>query len=82
MTTPARFEAAFPYQKDVLALPVEDLDAASTWYAEHFEMVEVERREEPVRSYDSGGLRVLGGFLRSRELLLSSAFGLAFFRFR
>ena len=48
MTTPARFEAAFPYQKDVLALPVGDLDAASTWYADHFGMVEVERREEPV----------------------------------
>jgi catechol 2,3-dioxygenase-like lactoylglutathione lyase family enzyme len=42
------FIAAFPYQDDVLALPVEDLDSASTWYKEHFGMVEVERRDEPV----------------------------------
>ncbi len=48
MADQPEFKAAFPYQKDVLALPVTDLDAASTWYAEHFGMVEVERREEPV----------------------------------
>jgi len=42
-----RFRRAFPYQKDVLALPVTDLDVASRWYCAHFGMVEVERREQP-----------------------------------
>lgn len=42
------FKAAFPYQDDVLALPVDDLDTASKWYSEHFGMVEVERRDDPV----------------------------------
>jgi catechol 2,3-dioxygenase-like lactoylglutathione lyase family enzyme len=44
----ARFKAAYPYQKDVLALPVSDLDAAVKWYVEHFGMREVERRQQPV----------------------------------
>jgi catechol 2,3-dioxygenase-like lactoylglutathione lyase family enzyme len=48
MTTRPRFQKAFPYQKDVLALPVTDLDAASGWYAAHFGMAEVERHEQPV----------------------------------
>jgi catechol 2,3-dioxygenase-like lactoylglutathione lyase family enzyme len=43
-----RFKAAYPYQKDVMALPVTDLDAASQWYSKGFGMVEVERRDEPV----------------------------------
>lgn len=43
-----RFEGAFPFQKDVLALPVADLDAASRWYCAHFGMRVVERVEEPV----------------------------------
>lgn len=43
-----RFEAAFGYQGDPLALPVTDLDVASSWYARHFGMREVERREAPV----------------------------------
>lgn len=47
MTRPPQFKAAFPYQKDVLALPVTDLDAASEWYCEHFGMREVERFDEP-----------------------------------
>ena len=42
-----RFRAAYPYQEDVLALPVEDLDAASAYYAKSFGMVEVERRDQP-----------------------------------
>ena len=41
------FRAAFPYQKEVLALPVADLDAASQWYSEHFGMTEVGRRQDP-----------------------------------
>src|SRR5262249_12031774 len=44
----ARFKAAYPYQKDVLALPVADLDAAVNWYADHFGMREVERHQRPV----------------------------------
>lgn len=43
-----QFKAAFPYQNDVLALPVKDLDQASQWYSQHFGMRELERREEPV----------------------------------
>lgn len=41
------FAAAFPYQKDVLALPVSDLDAAARWYAKSFGLTEVERRTDP-----------------------------------
>jgi catechol 2,3-dioxygenase-like lactoylglutathione lyase family enzyme len=47
MSDEARFKAAYPYQKDVLALPVTDLDEASRWYCEHFGMVEVERTASP-----------------------------------
>lgn len=43
-----KFKAAYPYQQDVLALPVTDLDAASEWYCNHFGMVEVDRRNDPV----------------------------------
>ena len=42
------FEAAFPFQKDVLALPVTDLDQAARWYGQSFGLDEVERRESPV----------------------------------
>ena len=42
MSSKPGFMKAFPYQKDVLALPVSDLDAASQWYCAHFGMVEVE----------------------------------------
>src|SRR5437868_105298 len=41
------FKAAFPYQNDLLGLPVTDLDAASQWYSQHFGMTEVERRNLP-----------------------------------
>ncbi|MET0281535.1 MAG: VOC family protein [Steroidobacteraceae bacterium] len=41
------FIAAFPYQADLLTLPVTDLDVASEWYVSHFGMVEVQRRAEP-----------------------------------
>jgi catechol 2,3-dioxygenase-like lactoylglutathione lyase family enzyme len=47
MSEAPRFKAAFPYQKDVLALPVADIDAASRWYSSNFGMVETERRQEP-----------------------------------
>lgn len=42
-----KFEAAFPFQGDVLALPVVDLDATADWYAQAFDMVEVERKDQP-----------------------------------
>lgn len=48
MSSEPQFKKAFPYQKDVLALPVTDLDAASQWYCAHFGMVEVERLRQPV----------------------------------
>jgi catechol 2,3-dioxygenase-like lactoylglutathione lyase family enzyme len=48
MSTEAKFKNAFPYQDDVLALPVTDLDEASRWYCRHFGMTEVERIDEPV----------------------------------
>ena len=47
MPSPPTFKEAYPYQKDVLALPVTDLDTTSTWYAKHFGMTEVERRNDP-----------------------------------
>ena len=48
MSRQPAFQSASPYQEDVLALPVEDLDTAAQWYSRHFGMVEVERRESPV----------------------------------
>jgi len=47
MTDAPLFKAAFPYQKDVLALPVVDLDAAAQWYSKAFGLMEVERRTDP-----------------------------------
>jgi catechol 2,3-dioxygenase-like lactoylglutathione lyase family enzyme len=47
MARAPQFKAVFPYQKDVLALPVSDLDAASSWYSKCFGMKEVERRALP-----------------------------------
>ncbi len=41
------FQSASPYQGDVLALPVKDLDAASAWYGEKFGMTEIERTQGP-----------------------------------
>lgn len=41
------FKGAFPYQKDVLALPVVDLEAAAQWYSKAFGLTEVERRTDP-----------------------------------
>lgn len=42
------YEAAYPFQDDVLALPVADLDTASEWYARAFGLAEAERRENPI----------------------------------
>lgn len=48
MSDKPAFKSASPYQKDVLALPVNDLNTASDWYCKHFGMTETERHEEPV----------------------------------
>jgi catechol 2,3-dioxygenase-like lactoylglutathione lyase family enzyme len=55
-----KFQAAFGYQGDPLALPVTDLDTASSWYAQHFGMREVERRREPVPTVvlERDGIRI------------------------
>ena len=42
------FAAAFPFADDVLALPVEDLDTAVSWYGDAFGLKLVERRDHPV----------------------------------
>ena len=47
MAETPEFKSAFPYQQDVLALPVRDLDATLEWYSKHFGMVEVERSDDP-----------------------------------
>ena len=47
MSGEPRFRAAFPYQSDILALPVTDLDSAARWYFQRFGLVEVERRSSP-----------------------------------
>jgi catechol 2,3-dioxygenase-like lactoylglutathione lyase family enzyme len=48
MAKTQEFKAVFPFQQDVLALPVTDLDSASEWYSKFFGMVEVERSNDPV----------------------------------
>ncbi len=48
MEIEARFKEAYPFQDDVLALPVTDLDATARWYSDHFGMSEVERFDQPV----------------------------------
>lgn len=54
------FEAAFPYGKDVLALPVTDIDLASQWYGEKFGLAEVGRQETPTPSVilERDGVRI------------------------
>ena len=47
MSEQPAFKNAFPFQNDVLALPVNDLDIASAWYCEKFGMTEVERTDSP-----------------------------------
>lgn len=43
----ASFRAAYPYQNDVLALPVADSQEAAAWYVQNFGMQEVERGTQP-----------------------------------
>lgn len=60
MTTAREFTAAFPYQQDILALPVTDLDTAAEWYSKHFGMTEIERRVDPVPTVilERDGIRI------------------------
>lgn len=44
------FKAAYPFQNDVLTLPVKDLDTAVAWYGSAFGLKEVERRTAPHRT--------------------------------
>lgn len=48
MANNPQFKAAYPFQADVMSLPVTDLDIASEWYSMHFGMKEVERYDQPV----------------------------------
>src|SRR3954453_20389491 len=48
MANEPRFIAAYPFQDDILSLPVTDLDSASDWYTTHFGMTEAERTDGPV----------------------------------
>jgi catechol 2,3-dioxygenase-like lactoylglutathione lyase family enzyme len=47
MTHSGLFANAFPFQKDILGLPVADLDTAAKWYGDAFGMKEVERFDTP-----------------------------------
>ena len=47
MSDRPKFKRAFPFQHDVLALPVIDLDVASEWYSKAFGMTEIKRCDEP-----------------------------------
>ena len=62
------FVAAFPYQEDVLALPVVDLDAATSWYSSAFGLKEVERRagEQPTVILERDGVK-LGFSINGRD---------------
>ncbi len=47
MSDRPQFLSAHPYQDNVLALPVLDIDTAAKWYANGFRMTEVDRMAEP-----------------------------------
>lgn len=47
MTDRPQFVDAFPFQNDLFALPVTDLNAAAEWYTDTFGMTEVERWSSP-----------------------------------
>ena len=54
------FKDAFPFQDNVLTLPVEDLDTAPNWYSQSFGLKEVSRQSEPVPNVimERGGARI------------------------
>ena len=57
------FQAAFPFNRSELQLPVQDVNQASEWYAKAFGLVEVERSEgsDPSVVLERDGVRL--GFL-------------------
>ena len=50
MTYKPLFESVSPFQSDVLALPVDDIDVAAQWYASAIGMLEIGRRDTPYPS--------------------------------
>lgn len=46
--TDALYSAAFPFQDDVMSLPVADLDQASDYYCEAFGLTEIRRESGPI----------------------------------
>ncbi len=60
MSTQSTFKSAAPFQDDVLALPVADLDTTSAWYCQHFGMTEVGRDKQPVPAVilERDGIRI------------------------
>ena len=60
MSADPLFKAAFPYQQDVLALPVVDLDTASLWYTNAFGLRELERLDHPHQAVilERDGIRI------------------------
>src|SRR3954462_1779302 len=65
------FKTAFPYQDNVLGLPVTDLNRASDWYCKHFAMTEVARQGQPVPTVilERDGTRVFGSQSTAATLL-------------
>jgi catechol 2,3-dioxygenase-like lactoylglutathione lyase family enzyme len=47
MADSSLFKAAYPFLKDVLALPVTDIDTAAQYYSKSFGLKEVKRLSEP-----------------------------------
>ena len=54
------FEQAWPYQDDLLALPVSDAYAAAAWYSAHFGLTEVERPDAEYKTVimERDGVRI------------------------
>ncbi len=54
------YVAAFPFADDILALPVEDISQTVKWYADAFDLKEIERRESPLPAVimERDGLRL------------------------
>lgn len=48
MTSEQLFKSADGYQDDLLALPVKDIETASSYYSASFGMNEVDRSDEPI----------------------------------
>lgn len=60
MAAGAAFVSSSPFQKDVLALPVTDVDAAAAWYSRHFGMELVARSNDtpPSVILERDGVRI------------------------